>query len=378
MHTANDTFGKEKMKVINILQFKVVRMLCAVTMLNFCIVPSLSAQEQSQQTTVEGKLVPEYSDITFREIESNGIRMRLAEKGQGPMVLLLHGWPESWYSWRHQINALAAAGYHAVAPDMPGYGETGKFAGIEEYNIVNLSRTMIGILDALGESKVALVAHDWGAGVAWNTALTYPERFSKLIIMSVPLRAYSSEPPTTILKHTFGENFYYQLYFQEPGVAEAEFDNNPEAIISRLYASPDTPRQPAELTDRRMAAGGWIPRLGALKELPAWLTQDDLDYVVAQFKHAGFAGGINYYRNFDRNWEMTPHLANAQIQSPTLFIAGEKDVVIRGADKEALWSLMKPRIPLLDRIELIPDVGHWVQQEAADQVNALMLDFLNQ
>lgn len=320
----------------------------------------------------------EFSDIQFRRIESNGITMRLAEKGEGPLVLLLHGWPESWYSWRHQINALAAAGYHAVAPDMPGYGETGKFSSIEEYNVVNLSRTMIGILDALGESQAVLIAHDWGAGVAWNTALMYPERFSKLIIMSVPLRPYLAEPPTTILKRQFGENFYYQLYFQEPGVAETEFDNNPEAIISRLYASPDTPRQPPELTDKKMAAGGWIPRLGALKEMPSWLTQDDLDYVVAQFKHAGFAGGINYYRNFDRNWEMTADLAKAQIQSPTLFIAGEKDIVIRGADKEALWSLMKPRVPLLDRIELIPDIGHWVQQEAAEQVNALILDFLNQ
>lgn len=313
---------------------------------------------------------------TLRFIESNGIRMRIAEMGKGPLVVLVHGWPESWYSWRHQLRALAAAGYRAVAPDMRGYGKTDKPEPVEAYDIHHLTGDVVGILDALGEKTAILVGHDWGAIVAWHAMLLHPERFTALVAMSVP---YSGRGPQSLvqsLQQAMGDNFYYILYFQEPGVAEKEFDADPHAILSRLYLSPDSPRDPPEITDRKRTAGGWIPRLGKPKGLPYWLTQADLDYYVNEFKEAGFRGGINWYRNFHRNWETTPQLADAKVEKPVLFIAGEKDTVIRGASADALRAMMKNAVPGLRDVKLFLNTGHWVQQERPEETNAAILEFL--
>ena len=313
---------------------------------------------------------------TLRFIESNGIRMRIAEMGKGPLVILVHGWPESWYSWRHQMPAIAAAGYHVVAPDMRGYGKTDKPAAVEDYDIQHLTGDLVGIVDAMGAKDAILVGHDWGAIVTWHAMLLHPDRFTALVAMSVP---YNGRGPVSIvegLKRTLGDNFFYILYFQEPGVAEKEFDADPRAILSRLYLSPDSPREKPEITDPKRAAGGWIPRLGAPKGLPSWLTQADLDYYVREFSDAGFRGGINYYRNFHRNWETTPQLADAKLAQPVLFIAGDKDVVIRGASADALRAGMKNAVPDLKDVVLVPNTGHWVQQERPEETNAAILTFL--
>jgi pimeloyl-ACP methyl ester carboxylesterase len=313
---------------------------------------------------------------SMRTIEANGIKMRIAEAGSGPLVIFVHGWPESWYSWRHQLPAVAAAGYRAVAPDMRGYGKSDKPAAVEDYDIQHLTEDLVGIVDALGETKAILVGHDWGAIVAWHAMLLQPDRFSALVAMSVPYAGRPRQSLVQSLKSTFGENFFYILYFQEPGVAEKEFDADPRAILSRLYLSPDSPREAPQVTDPKRAAGGWIPRLGAPKGLPDWLTQADLDYYVAEFKEAGFRGGINYYRNFHRNWETTPQLAGAKVTAPVLFIAGDKDVVIRGATAEGLTALMSNAVPGLRGVKLVPNTGHWVQQERPDEVNAAIIEFL--
>ncbi len=316
------------------------------------------------------------SQPTLRFIESNGIRMRIAEMGKGPLVIFVHGWPESWYSWRHQLPAIAAAGYRVVAPDMRGYGKTDKPAAVEDYSIQQVTADLVGIVDALGEKDAILVGHDWGAIVTWHAMLLHPNRFSALVSMSVP---YNGRGPVSIvegLRRTLGDNFFYILYFQEPGVAEKEFDADPHGILSRLYLSPDSPRHPPQVTDPKRAAGGWIPRLGAPRGLPSWLTQAELDYYVSEFKEAGFRGGINYYRNFHRNWETTPQLAGARIEKPVLFIAGDKDSVIRGATAEALTNGMKNAVPGLVGVKLIPDTGHWVQQERPAETNAAILEFL--
>jgi pimeloyl-ACP methyl ester carboxylesterase len=313
---------------------------------------------------------------TLRYIESNGIKMRLAEAGSGPLVIFVHGWPESWYSWRHQLPAMAAAGYRSVAPDMRGFGKTEKPKVVEDYDIHHLTADLVGIVDALGERNAILVGHDWGAIVAWHAILLHPDRFSALVAMSVP---YSGRGPQSLvqsLKSTFGENFFYILYFQEPGMAEKEFDADPRAILSRLYLSPDSPREAPQVTDPKRAAGGWIPRLGAPKSLPSWLTQADLDYYVAEFKEAGFRGGINYYRNFHRNWETTPQLSGAKISAPVLFLAGDKDIVIRGASVEGLTASMRNAVPGLRAVKLLPNTGHWVQQERPVEVNAEIIEFL--
>jgi pimeloyl-ACP methyl ester carboxylesterase len=316
------------------------------------------------------------SDVQLRMIDNNGLQMRIAEAGEGRLVLMLHGWPESWYSWRHQIRALAEAGYRAVAPDMPGYGMTDKLSSIEGYNIVSLADYVVGVIDALGEEKAILVGHDWGAALAWSTVQLHPSRFTALINMSVPFWGHPPVPPMQIFRKRFGDKFFYQLYFQEPGVAEREFDNDPRGILSRLLCSPDSFRQKPAIQDDHKDAGGWIPRLGEPESLPVWLGEEDLNYFVAEFSRAGFEGGLNYYRNIDLNWELMAHYAEQDITLPTLFIAGEKDMVIGGATREALRQSMSKRIPNLRDVVLFPGVGHWVQQEAAEETNRVMLEFL--
>jgi pimeloyl-ACP methyl ester carboxylesterase len=313
---------------------------------------------------------------TMRFIQANGIRMRIAEMGKGPLVLFLHGFPESWYSWRHQLPAVAAAGFRAVAPDMRGYGDTDKPAAVEAYDIHNLARDVVGVIDALGEKTAVVVGHDWGSLVAWNSVLLHPDRFTGLVAMSVPYGGRGAVSPIESWKKTHGENFYYILYFQEPGVAEAEFDKDPRGILSRLYLSPESPREAPAITDRRRVAGGWIPRLGAPKGLPPWLTAADLDYYVQEFTRAGFRGGINYYRNFHRNWETTPQLTGAKISQPVLFVAGERDVVIAGSNAEQLTKLMSGVAPNLRGVKLFPGIGHWVQQELPADTNAALIEFL--
>jgi len=316
--------------------------------------------------------------VTFRFIESNGISMRIAEAGAGPLVLLAHGWPESWYSWRHQISMLAEAGYHVVAPDMRGYGETDKPADVDDYDINHVAGDLVGILDALGEETAILVGHDWGAIVAWSTVLLHPSRFTALIAMSVPYGGRVEQSPMESWRQAFGENFFYILYHNEPGgIAEAEYDADPRGLISRLYLSPNSPREPATITDKHRSAGGWIGRLGASKGLPDWLRQEDLDYVVSQFENAGFRGGMNYYRNFHRNWEITEQLQGATIKMPVLFIAGSLDSVIAGADKERLTATISRATEDLRDVVLIPGIGHWVQQEAPADTNAAMMEFLS-
>jgi pimeloyl-ACP methyl ester carboxylesterase len=328
----------------------------------------------------ENHLMDEQSPIdgiSFRYIETNGIRMRLAIMGDsGPLVIMAHGWPESWYSWRHQIKAVAEAGYRVVAPDMRGYGGTDAPPDVEDYDIVTIAADIVGIVDAYGEDQAILMGHDWGSIVAWNTVLLHPERFSALVAMSVPYSGRAAESPLVSWRNAYGDNFYYILYHQEPGVAEAEYDADPRGLLSRLYLSPDSPRHPPQVTDRHRSAGGWIPRLGAPVGLPDWLTEEDLDYFVKQFTAAGFRGGVNYYRNFHRNWEITPQLANARVTVPTLFIAGENDVVIAGASQGRLEGAMRRVVDDLRGVILLPEAGHWIQQELPEETNAALLEFL--
>jgi len=318
----------------------------------------------------------EAQEPTLRIIETNGINMRIAEMGEGPLVILVHGWPESWYSWRHQLKALAEAGYHAVAPDMRGYGKTDKPADVEAYDIVHLTGDLAGIVDALGEEDAILVGHDWGAIVSWNAMLLHPEKFTALAAMSVPYNGRGAASPIDGMRRAFRDNFYYILYFQEWNMAEREFDADPRGILSSLYLSPDSPREEPEHTDPARGGVGWIPRRGAAVGLPDWLTQEDLDYFVSEFSEAGFRGGINYYRNFHRNWEITPQLTGMKVTQPVTFIAGEEDVVIGGQDAQQLTERLNRVVDDLRGVTLFPEIGHWVQQEAPEETNAAILEFL--
>jgi pimeloyl-ACP methyl ester carboxylesterase len=316
------------------------------------------------------------TDIAMRQIDSNGIQLRIAEAGTGPLVLLIHGWPESWYSWRHQLTALAAAGYHAVAPDMRGYGSSSAPSEPEAYRIDHLAKDVVGIIDHFAEPSATLIGHDWGSMVVWYTALLHPSRINGVMGMSVPYGGRAKQPPLDSMRAAMGDNFFYILYHNEAGgVAEAEYDSDPRGILSRLYASPDSPRAAAKIIDPKRSAGGWIDRLGEVTEQPDWLKVEDLDYFVNEFQRSGFRGGVNYYRNFNTNWEITQDL-DPVLRMPCAFVSGSQDVVIQGADEPTLRAMMTPVMEDLREITLIADKGHWIQQEAPEATNAAITQFL--
>jgi pimeloyl-ACP methyl ester carboxylesterase len=316
-----------------------------------------------------------------RSIEANGIRIHLVEQGSGPLVLLCHGFPESWYSWRHQLAALSAAGFHAVAPDMRGYGQSGRPVEIDRYSMLHLVGDMVGVLDALGAKQAVIAGHDWGAPVAWHAALLRPDRFRAVIGLSVPYRPRGSVAPTTVMAQT-DEAQFYQLYFQTPGVAEAELEADTHRSIRKiLYAwSGEMPRRAAGDAPAHVGmvprSGGFLSRIPDPPALPAWLTQADLEFYAEQFRNSGFRGGLNWYRNIDRNWELMAAFTRAPITVPALYLAGELDLVIAFPRmKEAIADLAR-FIPQLRATILLPGCGHWTQQERPDQVNAAMIEFL--
>jgi len=313
------------------------------------------------------------TDITHRNVKTNGINMHIAEAGTGPLVVLLHGFPESWYSWRHQLPALAAAGFHAVAPDQRGYGRTDAPAAIEAYDIEQLTGDIVGLLDALNERTAVVVGHDWGCMVAWHCALLHPKRFTAVAGLSVPYIPRAPVSPTQLFKTMFANTFFYILYFQEPGVAEEELESNVQRSL-RLFMYAASGEAPDNMTgfagkakDARLFDG--VPEPDGL---PPWLKQEDLDYFVSEFQRTGFRGGLNWYRNFDRNWEITPQLAGAKVEQPAIFVAGERDGVIRMSSPEAMRANMKD----LRKLVLIPGCGHWTQQERPAEVNAELIAFL--
>ncbi len=316
------------------------------------------------------------SEPTHRMVETNGIKLHVAEQGQGPLVVLCHGFPESWYSWRHQLKALAEAGFRAVAPDMRGYGRTDRPEALDKYTLFHLVGDMVGLLDALGAEHAVIAGHDWGAPVAWHAALLRPDRFRAVIGLSVPYRPRGKVQPTTVMPRTDAAVFY-QLYFQEPGVAEAEFERDPRQTLHGMlyFASGDGPRRSGGEVGMVPRGGGFVLR-GELQPLPEWLTAHDLDFYATEFARTGFRGGLNWYRNIDRNWELLAPFAGARVSVPALYVAGDRDLVVAFRGMDELLPNLKNYVPQLRRTLLLPGCGHWTQQERPAEVNAAMIDFL--
>jgi pimeloyl-ACP methyl ester carboxylesterase len=323
-------------------------------------------------------------EIGHRSVETNGIRMHIAEAGAGPLVVLCHGFPESWYSWRHQLAALAEAGFHAVAPDMRGYGRTDAPAAIAEYTLLHLVGDLVGLLDALGAPSAIVAGHDWGAPVAWHAALLRPDRFRAVIGLSVPFRPRGSARPTTMMPRTDTEVFY-QLYFQEPGVAEAELERDPRDTIRRLAwwgsgAPRSAPIVPGAGGDIAMVprAGGFLSGRAAPATLPAWISESDIDVYAGEFARTGFRGGLNWYRNIDRNWELLAPWSGAKVSVPALYVTGDRDLVLAFRGMDQLLPALKQFVPDLRQTLVLPGCGHWTQQERPAEVNTAMLRFLEQ
>ena len=325
------------------------------------------------------------SEQAQRLIETNGIRLNIVEQGQGPMVLMCHGFPESWYSWRHQIAALAAAGFHAVAPDMRGYGKSDRPEPIDQYTMFHLIGDLIGLLDALQAPTAIIVGHDWGAGIAWQAARLRPDRFRAVACLSVPYRPRGPAPPTSLMPRT-AEAQFYQLYFQEPGVAEAELERDPRVSVRTLLYGASG--EGAAAFRAAAASGGAAPNVGMVSRgggmlppartpipLPPWLSEADVDFYAGEFRRSGFRGPLNYYRNVDRNWELMAAFADVKVTVPALYVAGDHDMVLAAPGTAEHLKNLKQFVPDLRNIQMLPGCGHWTQQERPDEVSAAIIDF---
>lgn len=316
------------------------------------------------------------SDISHRFVETNGIRMHVAEAGEGPLVVLCHGFPESWYSWRHPLRALADAGFHAVAPDQRGYGQTDAPEAIDQYTLFHMTGDLVGLLDALGEEQAVVAGHDWGAPVAWHAALIRPDRFRAVIGLSVPRTPRGPVRPTTAMPET-DDMIFYQTYFQTPGVAEAELEKDVRSTMRRVLFGISGEAPPDQSFNGMVPRnGGFLSRTGDPATLPGWLTEEDIDFYTKEFSRTGFRGGLNWYRNIDRNWELTAPYSGALVTVPALFIAGERDGVLSFRGARQVLDRMTDFVPNLRGKVLLPDCGHWTQQERPAEVNAAMIEFL--
>jgi pimeloyl-ACP methyl ester carboxylesterase len=307
----------------------------------------------------------------------NGIRLHLVEAGEGPLVLLVHGFPESWYSWRHQLTALAEAGYRAVAIDVRGYGRSSKPVAIEEYRMIRKVADNVALVAALGEERAVVVGHDWGAPIAWNSALLRPDVFRAVAGLSVPFSPVGDVRPSAAFRLMAGSEEFYIEYFQQPGRAEAEI----EADVRRwllgfsFTASGDAPPPDADGTVATVRPGGKMSdRFRYPETMPAWLTEEDLDVYAAEFEHSGFSGGLNRYRNVDRDWEDLQWARGRVIEVPALFIGGDRDgPTLWGAPAIERFPVTLPR---LHRSIILSGCGHWTQQERPAEVNAALIEFL--
>lgn len=311
--------------------------------------------------------------LAHRFLDANGIRHHVVEQGAGPLVLMLHGWPEGWYSWRHQLAAVADAGYRAVAPGVRGYGQTDAPAEVARYGMRDMVADAAGLVEALGEESAVIVGHDWGAAIAWHCALLRPDRFRAIAALSIPLPTRSPVPPMAVFRKRFQGQFFYMLYFQEPGVGEAELEADVRRSLRLIYFAASGDARPGPGFFGKPAGARLLDGMVDPPVLPPWLTEEDLDVYAADFARTGFRGGLNKYRAMDRDWEDLADLADAKVEIPALFIAGERDMSMM---RPTAIEDMKKRVPDLRAAIVLPGEGHWIQQEAPAQTNEALLAFL--
>jgi len=341
------------------------------------------------------------SELKHRLIETNGIRLHIAEQGSGPLVIMCHGFPGLWYSWRHQLPALAAAGYRAVAIDQRGYGQSDRPLDPALYDMNYAMGDLLGLLDALGERQAIFIGHDFGSPQVWNLAVRHPERVAAVISLSVPYDfdlagrggagssppidspafASATTPPSEVFAAVAQQHFFHMHYFQTIGPAEQELGGQVRLFLTRLFWALSAR---GKLLDWRNYPTVGTQYLDVLADpeisLPwPWFSAADIDYYVAEYERGGaataFIGGLNSYRVADRNWQLGAPYADAKVQQPALFIAGQQDPVLQLIRPDAI-DIMKSNVPNLRDSVIVPNAGHFVQQEQPQTVNAALLKFL--
>ena len=319
------------------------------------------------------------ADITHEQIPTNGIELHVAVAGpaDGRPVVLCHGFPELWYSWRHQLGALGDAGYRALAPDLRGYGGSSHPREVAAYGSGQLTADLCGLLDHYGYESAVFSGHDWGSMVVWELGRLHPERAAAICNMSVPY-SQAPGPPTEIFRHVFGDGFFYMLYFQDVGPAEAEFDEDPRRFVrTMLYsAGAEGMANPNPLVPNAPAAGTrFLDILTPPPDvLPAWLTEHDVDVYTDGLRQGGLFGPVSFYRNLDANWERSKDLPASRYAMPTGFITGSLDPV--NLMMPGAVEAMADVLPDFRGATVIDGAGHWVQQERPAETNAALLSFL--
>jgi len=313
--------------------------------------------------------------VEHRFVTVNGINMHVAEMGpvNGPVILFLHGFPELWYAWRHQIAAMASLGYRAVAPDLRGYGDTDAPADVGSYTAFHVVGDLVALLDVVApnQEKVFVVSHDWGSYMAWYLCLFRPDRVKALLALSVSFSPRNPKAKPVDSVRAINGNDFYICSFQEPGVAEGVFGQYGEERVLKEFLTYHSPA-PLYLPKDK----GFGPKDETIV-LPSWLTEEDVKFYSSKFQKTGFTGGLNYYRNMNRNWELTAPWTGAKIRVPVKFVAGDEDLsyTALGAKQYIAAGGLKRDVPLLEEVVIMEGVGHFIQEEKPGEVNQHIHDF---
>lgn len=322
------------------------------------------------------------TDQQIRDVNVNGITLRVTTQGQGPLVLLCHGFPETSYAWRHQLPALAQAGFRAVAPDLRGYGASDSPADAAAFTTLDVIGDLVALLDSEGADNAVIVGGDWGANIAWQAAQLRPDRFRAVAALGVPMMGRAPMMPSRLFPKTESAAFYTH-YFNEPGVAEREFERDVDATLRAIYfaasgdAGPRTDPNTPNPFGMVVNGHGLLDPLPVPKTLPTWLTESDLATFVQCYQASGFRGGLNYYRNLDRNWALQGALDGKQVDVPALYLVGERDTGLAIPGMDQIIKAMPNLVPQLRATQIIPGAGHWLQQEAPQEVNQALVAFLH-
>jgi pimeloyl-ACP methyl ester carboxylesterase len=310
-------------------------------------------------------------------VRTNGVTLRVAEAGEpgAPVVVLCHGFPELSFTWRHQVRALAEAGYHVLAPDQRGYGGSDRPAAVDAYNIAELAADVVGLLDSEvggGAEQAVLVGHDFGAVVAWNAPLLHPERFSGVVGLSLPPVPRPKVATTQAFRRIFGDRFFYILYFQDEGPADADLARDPATTFRKLFTMGAVADEDAAARMAEPGPQGFIDRIPEPGRLPDWISQADFDVYVDEFTRGGFTAPLNWYRCFDRNWELTADPPARTIEVPALFVGGTADATLAYTPRDRVRSVVTGDY----REVMLDGAGHWLTEERPDEVSDVLVDFV--
>jgi pimeloyl-ACP methyl ester carboxylesterase len=315
----------------------------------------------------------------FRTIDAGEVKLRAAVEGEGPLVIMVHGFPESWYSWRHQIVPVAEAGFTACAIDVRGYGGSDKPHPVEAYAMAHMVSDLVGVADALQPGRPAiLLGHDWGAPMVWNSALSRPDRFRAVGALSVPYMGPPTRPFSEVFNAIFTakNRFFYQAYFQKEGVAEAEAEADVRAFLRKFYYAISGDAAVGSWPSDKTADANLLDGLIDPDPFPAWLTPADLDYYTAEFEASGLRGPINRYRNHERDFDWHQQFKDRKIEQPAFFVSGTRDLAFNmmgGADP---IEIMRKHVPNLQVADVLEGCGHWTQQERAAEVTERLIPWL--